>query len=58
MSNPSYRAGHCRALAQECRAIVALRTPSSEIRIRYSRMAQHYSSLPDAEEFGMLAYGC
>jgi hypothetical protein len=58
MSNPLYRAELCRDLANECRAIAALRTPSSEIRADYSRMAQHYSSLAEAEELGMLAYGC
>jgi hypothetical protein len=57
MSNPLYRAERCRDLANEYRAIAALCTPSTEIRAHYSRMAQHYSSLAEAEELGMLAFG-
>jgi hypothetical protein len=57
MSIPSYRAEHCRALANDSLAMAALCAPSSEIRTHYSRMAQHYSSLAEAEELGMLAYG-
>ena len=57
MSNPLYRAERCRDLSEECRAIVALCTPSTEIRAHYSRTALHYSSLAEAEELGMLAYG-
>jgi hypothetical protein len=56
MSNPLYRAEHCRDLAQECRAIV-LCAPSSEMRDHYSRMSAHYTTLAEAEELGMLAYG-
>jgi DICT domain-containing protein len=56
MSNPLYRAERYRNLAEECHAIAALCTPSTEIRAHYSRMVQHYSSLADAEELGMLAY--
>jgi hypothetical protein len=47
-----YRAGRCRDLADECRAIAALCTPSTEMQIRYSQMAEHYSKLAKAEELG------
>ena len=57
MSNPLYRAQRYRDLADECRAIAALCAPSTEIRAHYSRMAQHYGSLAEAEELGTLAYG-
>jgi hypothetical protein len=52
MSNPLYRVELCRDLANECRAIAALCTPS-----HCSRMARHYSSLAEVEQLGMLAYG-
>jgi dihydrodipicolinate synthase/N-acetylneuraminate lyase len=57
MPNPLRRAQHCLDLAEECRAIAALCGPSIEVRAHYSRMAQHYDSLAQAEELGMLAYG-
>jgi hypothetical protein len=44
-------------LAEECRAIAALCTPSTEMRTHYSRMSERYSSLAEAEDLGMLAYG-
>jgi hypothetical protein len=37
--------------------IAALCAPSTEMRIHYSRMSEHYSSLAEAEELSMLAYG-
>ena len=40
MSNPFYRAERCRHLAEECRAIAAFCTPSTEMRTHYSRMAE------------------
>jgi hypothetical protein len=54
MSNPLYRAERCRDSAEEGRAIAALCTPSTEMRTRYSRMAEHSSSLAEAEEPGAL----
>jgi hypothetical protein len=47
-----YRAERCRDLADECRAIAALCNPSTEMQIRYLRMAEHYSKLAKAEELG------
>jgi hypothetical protein len=44
-------------LAEECRRIAAICAPSTEMRNHYSRMAEHYSSLAEAEELGTLAYG-
>jgi hypothetical protein len=44
-------------LAEECRAIAALCTPSTEMRTHYWRMAEHYSSLAATEELGALADG-
>jgi len=40
MSNPLYRAQRCRHLAEECRAIAALCTPSTEMRTHYIRECQ------------------
>jgi hypothetical protein len=53
-----YRAERCRDLAEECCAIAALCAPSTEMRIHYFGMTDHYSSLAEAEELGTLAYGC
>ena len=50
------RAERCRDLAEECRRVAAL-YPSTEMSNHYRRMAEHYSSLADAEELGRLAYG-
>jgi hypothetical protein len=46
-----------RYLAKECRAIAALCSFSTEIRTHYSRMAEHYSSLAEAEELSMPTHG-
>jgi hypothetical protein len=56
MSRRLYRAERCRDLAEEYRAIAAL-CPSTETRSLYSRMAEHYSKLAEAEELSALAYG-
>jgi hypothetical protein len=56
MPNPLRRAQHCLARAEEC-AIAGLCGPSTEVRAHYSRMVQHYDSLAQAEQLGMLAYG-
>jgi hypothetical protein len=56
MLNVLSRAERCRDLAEECRHVAAM-YPSTEIANHYRRMAEHYSSLADAEEFGKLAYG-
>ncbi len=45
-----HRAERCRGRAQERRSIAALCAPSTEMRIRYSRMADHFSTLAEAEE--------
>jgi hypothetical protein len=57
MSNSLYRAARCRDLADECHAIAALCDPSTEMRTHYSRMAEHYGSLAEAEELSMLVHG-
>jgi hypothetical protein len=49
-------AERCRDLAQECRRVAAL-CVSAEMRNHYSRMAEHYSTLAEAEELGKLVYG-
>jgi hypothetical protein len=49
MSNSLYRAARCRDLADECHAIAALCDPSTEMRTHYSRMAEHYGWLAEAE---------
>jgi hypothetical protein len=51
MSDPSYRAEHCRDLAEECRHLAAT-TLSSQMRIRYLVMADNYSTLAKTEEIG------
>jgi hypothetical protein len=50
------RAERCRDLAKECRNVAAT-YPLTEMGNHYRRMAEHYSSLADAEELGTLAYG-
>jgi hypothetical protein len=45
-----HRAERCRGRAQGRRSIAALSAPSTEMRIRYSRMADHFSTLAGAEE--------
>jgi hypothetical protein len=45
-----HRAERCRDRAQERRSSAAVCAPSTEIRIRYSRMADHFSTLAEAEE--------
>jgi hypothetical protein len=56
MSIPLCRAGWCRDLADECRAIAALHAPSTEVFSGQLQMVQHYGSLAEVEELGMLAY--
>ncbi len=50
------RAERYRDLAEECRRLAAIGSPI-EIRNRYLRMAEHYSTLAEAEELSTLAYG-
>jgi len=49
MSNALNRAEHYRHLAEECRCLAAT-TFSSQMRSRYSRMAEIYARLAEAEE--------
>jgi len=49
MSSALYRAERYRDLAEECRRLAAIDSPI-EIRNRYLRMAEHYSTLAEAEE--------
>jgi hypothetical protein len=49
MSDALKRAERCRDLAKECRRLAAI-SSSTDIRDRYLRMAEHYSSLAEAEE--------
>jgi hypothetical protein len=56
MLNILSRAERCRDLAEECRRVAAM-YPSTELASHYRRMAEHYSSLADAEELSRLAYG-
>jgi hypothetical protein len=48
----SYRAERRRDLADECRAIAALCTPSTEMQTHYSPMAERCSKLAKPEELG------
>ena len=50
------RAERYRELAEGCRDLAAIGF-STETRNHYVRMAEHYSSLADAEEQGALAHG-
>jgi hypothetical protein len=50
MWNPFHRARRCCDRAQERRSIPALCAPSTEIRIRCSRLADHLRTLAEAEE--------
>src|SRR5262249_39443394 len=45
-----------RELAEECRQIAAL-SSSTEMRMHYLRLEEHYSALAEAEELSTLAYG-
>jgi hypothetical protein len=56
MLNILSRVERCRDLAEECHHVAAM-YPSTEMANHYRRMAEHYSSLADAEELGRLAYG-
>jgi rare lipoprotein A len=47
MSIPLCRAGWCRDLADECRAIAALHAPSTEVFSGQLQMVQHYGSLAE-----------
>jgi len=55
MSDALYRAERCRDLAEEFRRLSEMCT-SAEMRNHYSRMAEHYSSLLDVKNLGILAY--
>jgi len=55
MANPLYRAERCRDLAEEFRRLSEM-CKSPEIRNHYSQMAEHYSSLAEAKNLGILAY--
>ena len=55
MSDALYRAERCRDLAEEFRHLSQMCT-STEMRDHYSQMAQHYSSLAEAKDLGILAY--
>jgi hypothetical protein len=50
------RAQRYRDMAEGCRRLAALGL-STETRNHYLRMAEHYSSLAEAEEQGTLAHG-
>jgi len=56
MSDPLYRAEHYRDLAEECRRL-ATTSFSTQMRNRYSQMADRNGLLAEAEERGTLAYG-
>ncbi len=49
------RAEHYRDLAEECRRL-ATTSLSSQLRNRFSQMADQYGMLAEAEELGTLAY--
>jgi len=49
MSDTRNRAERYRDLAEECRRLAAI-VSSAEIRDRYLQMAEHYSTLAEAEE--------
>jgi hypothetical protein len=49
MSNTLNRAEHYRYLAEECRSLAAT-TFSAQMRSRYSRMAEIYTTLAEADE--------
>jgi hypothetical protein len=55
MSDALYRAERCRDLAEEFRRLSEMCT-TPEMRSRYSQMAEHYSSLGQAKDLGILAY--
>ncbi len=50
------RAKRYRELAKGCRRLAAIGF-STETRNHFLRMAEHYSTLAEAEELGALAYG-
>jgi hypothetical protein len=47
-------AERCRDLAEECRRLAAT-SLSAQMRSRYLRMAEHYSTLAEAEEHGHIS---
>jgi hypothetical protein len=49
------RAEHYRDLAEECRRLAAT-SLSSQVRNRYSQMADQYGTLAEGEELGTLSY--
>jgi hypothetical protein len=57
MSNPLHRAERFLDLSEECRAVAARCASSTEMRIHYSQMSEHYRKLAEAEELSALAYG-
>jgi hypothetical protein len=54
MSDASNRADRCRDLAEQCRRLAAI-SSSADIRDRYLRMAEHYSTRAEAEDLSTLA---
>ena len=55
MSGALYRAERCRDLVEEFRHLSEMCT-SLEMRINYSQMAEHYCSLAEPKDLGILAY--
>lgn len=55
MSEALNRAERCRRLAEECRRLAAI-CSSTDIRDRYLRMAERYSTLAEAEDMSTLAH--
>jgi hypothetical protein len=56
MSDVLYRAERGRDLAEEFRRLSEM-CASPETRNHYSQMAEHYGSLAEAKDLGILAYG-
>lgn len=54
MSDASNRAERCRDLAEQCRHLAAI-SSSTDIRDRYLQMAEHYSTIAEAEDVSTLA---
>jgi hypothetical protein len=55
MSDALYRAEGCRDLAEEFRRLSEMCT-SPEMRNDYSQMAEHYSSLAETKNMGILVH--
>jgi hypothetical protein len=54
MSDASTRAQRCRDLTKECRHLAAI-SSLTDIRDRYLRMAEHYSTMAEADDLSTLA---